>query len=307
MKCIAISALLLFSGCGHADDSDIRSELRAESAKFGLAIAAGVSNRIVIIPFDGSERYFKTEHTRQLKLFGASGSMVLWLYRPSFLESSQFFIDSIRGERIADIHPRVSEFSPVALSEASRRLAFLGRSYGKDKPNGLHWAAFNFSRVNFVAQADGNCDWSPDGNALVYENKGQIYIFDVASSSSRRLTRGHDPAWSPNGKWIAFRSVDERASLVSIEGKSVNWAVGTHNPTSPIRWSPDGRYVSFSEAIPSLQIPFITADYGVSVSRISDGQSIIVKKFGAYGTSSFFWIIDYRSFCGGCMPGTPFN
>ena len=81
-----------------ADCPELRDELRRASAARGLALATGRGWDVIVIPFDGPARHFRTEQARQLMGFGESGGMAIWLYRPSFLEPDQFFIDSISGE-----------------------------------------------------------------------------------------------------------------------------------------------------------------------------------------------------------------
>ena len=299
--------LLATTACRSQNSQELRDELRRESAVSGLALAAGSSWYITVIPFDREERNFRTEQSRQIMAFGRAGRMVVWIYRPSFLQPDQFFVDSTDGERVENINRKgASSFFPLALSEAAGRIAFWGGLQGKDRAEGLRWSTFDLSRGSFIDEGR-NCDWSPDGAALVYEKQNEIYVFDVATSSSRLLVKGHDPTWRPDGQCIAFRAPDRRASLVTTAGAPVKWALGTHEPTGAVRWSPDGRNVSFSEPIPGLHIPFVTADYRLVACRVKDGKSLTVRKSSGAKTgdtnNNFHWIVDYGKFCSGCMPG----
>jgi len=160
----------------------------------------------------------------------------------------------------------------------------------------------------YVDGSDGPCDWSPDGTSLVYEKQGAIYIFQVSTSESKFLTEGHDPTWSPNGNLIAYRREDTTAALISREGVRMSWPVSSFHPVSPLRWSPDGRYVSFAESVPE-RIPLIGTYYRLVVCRVSDGKVLVARKFGAGAgdTRNFHWIVDYRKFCSHCATGEPFN
>jgi Tol biopolymer transport system component len=94
---------------------------------------------------------------------------------------------------------------------------------------------------------------SPDGKRLAFQALGRIWIMDLPNGAARRLTSGsfspleYSPAWSHDGRWIAFTSWDEKT------GGSV-WKVpaagGAPQPLTResgeyvnMVWSPDDSYV----------------------------------------------------------------
>jgi TolB protein len=87
--------------------------------------------------------------------------------------------------------------------------------------------------------------WSPDGRRIAFESDG-VYSVNADGSGQRRLARnGHAPAWSPDGRTIAFVS-GSKIYLMNADGSE-------HRPlTRPLTagkrslaWSPDGRKLAF--------------------------------------------------------------
>ena len=99
---------------------------------------------------------------------------------------------------------------------------------------------------------------SPTGARAVFEARGEILSVPAEKGDARNLTRSpgvmdRDPAWSPDGKWIAYFS-DESGEyalhLSSQSGMGEVRKVSLGNPPSffytPV-WSPDSKKIAFTD------------------------------------------------------------
>jgi tricorn protease len=98
---------------------------------------------------------------------------------------------------------------------------------------------------------------SPKGERAVFAARGDIFSTPIEKGSTRNLTKSSDahdkaPAWSPDGRQIAFisdKSGEEEIWLVAQDGNSaaVQLTTGGQAMRYAPTWSPDGKSIAFSD------------------------------------------------------------
>lgn len=110
----------------------------------------------------------------------------------------------------------------------------------------------------------GGIDWSPDNSQLVisldesYSNptdpyRRRLYLYDFHSGDLSPLTPAQidatDPAWSPDGKYIAYtefenNSIGEQLMLMRADGSCKAPLIPAAGFVDSPAWSPDGNWLS---------------------------------------------------------------
>lgn len=128
---------------------------------------------------------------------------------------------------------------------------------------------------------------SPTGARAVFEARGEILTVPAEKGDIHNLTRTttvaeRDPAWSPDGKWIAFFS-DESGEyalhLVNQSGLGDVKKINLGNPPSYFynpTWSPDSKKIVFSDK--RLNLWYVDIDKGTP-------QKVTTDLYDAWGVS----------------------
>lgn len=103
--------------------------------------------------------------------------------------------------------------------------------------------------------------WAPDSKRIAYGDNLKIWVWDSATQQSNTIAEGGAPAWSPDGKWIAYldSASDPAHSNCAIvrpdgAGKKILVSPGYGGfLSSPRRfvevpvWSPDSKFVLLNQ------------------------------------------------------------
>jgi dipeptidyl aminopeptidase/acylaminoacyl peptidase len=138
-------------------------------------------------------------------------------------------------------------------------------------------------RIAFVSERGPDPDRSPDANVFVVEAR--------AGAEPKQLTTyqgpdGGRPAWSPDGRWIAFLRGDEprfsaynlnKLAVVPAEGGAVKVLTEAldRSVSSPILWTSDGKALLFLVADDRVVYVGRIAAAGGPVEKLTEGRRTV--------------------------------
>jgi tricorn protease len=124
-----------------------------------------------------------------------------------------------------------------------------------------------------------NSGISPTGVRAVFEAHGEILTVPAAKGSVRNITNSpgvadRSPAWSPNGKWIAYfsdRSGEYALHIKSQDGIGTVRSISLGQPPSfffdPV-WSPDGKKIAYTDK--RLNLWYVDLDHPTPIKIATD-------------------------------------
>ncbi len=144
-------------------------------------------------------------------------------------------------------------------------------------------------RVAGSVRDEGLPDWSPDGSRLAFhtlydDGRGQLKVTSVRTHASTHLTPRRsgtasvEPAWSPDGRWIAYTTF---VRGLTLNGKVVE--------TEIWRMRPDGTHRERIGDPSRFDEVYHEADWS------PDGRSIVVVRTGLSGTNDHVLLVDLRT------------
>lgn len=242
-----------------------RTPLRKFPALIGLSLAAAVALWAVL-----PQPFPKVSHVDQLTRFGLAESLAS--------DGVRLFAGQKKGGRssIVEIPAEGGEPQPLPLPFANARLLdvspvrkeMLVAAFERPGDPLFVWivplSGGKPRQLGRVQSASAR--WSPDGSRIAYHFEAALFVVSPDGSGVRKIAEpgGSVDAWSPDSQTIRFTRINQATGGASI------WEVRADGsglrPVLPGRqmanarwgegqccgkWSPDGRYFFFREAIGS--------------------------------------------------------
>jgi Tol biopolymer transport system component len=308
---------------------DLMQELKLRGGEEGLALIRIQSNMLEVLSFNDNDSLETSPNPRDVSnaWFSSDGKAVAWsINRWPGKElaacPSPVVVEVLNEPGSWQLPGNIINVQAMTVSSNGKQVAFDG-TY---KPEGTGFLATSKNRARWItglqyvdlqtgmvklvvpmpegADRVTSIGLSPDGKQLVYDQKNGIYLYDVGSGSSRSIASGASPTWSPNGKWIAFRSENgdaETLNAATLETKSL---FEQRKIRTSVHWSPDSRYVMVVEPLGMVsnllhgRSPILGPSAQMIVERVEDHATTTVGLIDFKGDDDrgFYWIPDYPAF-----------
>ena len=146
------------------------------------------------------------------------------------------------------------------------------------------------SRVQKVAGFIDGASLSPSGKEVVFAARGDLYSVPAEKGAVRSLTRSAavremSPAWSPDGRYLAYYSDESGEYEIYLHDrlnqKRRQLTRGSNRWRYPAVWSPD-----------SLKLAFSDRDQRLMVMTVADGDAIVADRAAAEDITDYSWSPD---------------
>jgi len=261
--------------------------------------------RIYMVPMGGGDAVALTasgsssEHPR----WSPDGRFLAFLSERDEDVSQLYLLNRLGGEaeKLVDTPQDVEDFawSPdggrlvLVLRDPSREELEAAAAKGKGEGEGEGKAGSGKPKARRPWVID-RLQFKEDEIGYLDRRRTHLYVFDLAGRTMRQVTSGdYDdaaPAWSPDGRWLAFASNRSRPDPDATYDSDI-WVVAADNtdqgahPTQVTTdpgderepaWSPDGKWIAYTTQIDPKLLQYATRH--VSVSPAGGGEARILTR-----------------------------
>ena len=165
----------------------------------------------------------------------------------------------VTSEKTWDVRWPASDSTGRIVYELNGELSVYDVATGKSRRVSIEVPSDGVARRPRRVSADGNIEGyalSPQGRRAVFSARGDIFTVPAEKGPTRNLTKSSDahdrlPAWSPDGRKIAFvsdQSGEEQVHVVDqTGGVPAQLTEGTRGRLYRLAWSPDSQRIAFSD------------------------------------------------------------
>lgn len=245
-----------------------------------------ITNRIAIDgkpAWSGSTVYFLSDENPDMRLN-------VWAYDTKTKAMSQL--------------TNFKDFDVSFLSASEKDLVFemggdlylmdlASRNYKKIDVRVISDLSVEIPQLKDVSRSIANMTVSPDGKRVVLQARGELFNVPAKEGFTVNMTQSsgaldHSPAWSPDGKTVAYWSDQSGEYEIYLQPTQGNQSPKKLTDRKKgfgytLHWSPD-----------SKKIAFLDEKYDISVVDVASGQ---IKKAG-----NTYWVVGH-----GGAPGFPIN
>ena len=275
----------------YAMSAQTTSDKKIEGFPTTFAIAQFIDGRFLLVGLDGRVRQFdlRPKDFFTLARFSPDGKLIAGLTERTITVLNQRF--ELVWQRTIDSR----NITGIALSPDGTKVAFLENDV-RSRSARVEVVMAEGSRkivdtVAFkepAAQARG-VSWDAKGERIAFGIGGEIRIVEANGGKKVSDAAGYDPSWSPDGRWIAYRSIDGQLTLLDVETHT-HRAMGLRLG-SGVHWSPDSNYIFINEDYSSISSSAgCMANSRFVVYRLSDKARTVVYDPCGVRDANFGWI-----------------
>jgi eukaryotic-like serine/threonine-protein kinase len=229
-------------------------------------------------------------------LLAGSIGAAYWLGRAAAATQASVVPQSLTGRLVAITWEEGGEMMP-SISPDGNSFVYVSRAAGN--PDIYLRRIGGETSINLTHDSvaeDYAPAWSPDGRTIAFRSErdgGGVFLMGASGESVRRLTDfGHDPAWSPDGRTMALAS--ESSTAGSITGTGGLWLVDVSTGTHRKLWEGFALHPSWSPSGAKISFDGRTSDglAFVSTIAVTGGNPVPAAAVSPGGSAHATWTAD---------------